>query len=233
MLADLTDIQAPLLWQQAQWQSFCQMMSAERLPHGLLLTGPEGVGKSRFALAMAHRLLCLNPSQEQACGACKGCQLNRAGSHPDLYLAEPEAEGKIIRVDQIRAVVEVVAKTSQLGGYRVVVLCPAEAMNVNAANALLKSLEEPGAETVLILVSHQSSGVLPTIRSRCQVLSFCLPPREQACDWLARFTEDRRRSEHVLNVANGAPIRALALCDSDWLGERAKVLQQWLSVLQG
>lgn len=229
----MNHVQAALPWQHEQWQGLMARLQEQRMAHALLLRGESGTGKNQFALALAQFLLCDKPSANTACGRCKGCQLTLAGSHPDITLIEPEDTGKAIKVDQVRAVVDFVGKKAQMGGFRVVVISPAEAMNVNSSNALLKSLEEPGEKTVLILVSHQITGVLPTIRSRCQVMDFPIPGRPQALSWLNTLVGDAAKSEKLLNVAGGAPVRALALNESEWLGERATVLQQWLGVLSG
>lgn len=235
MLAELNQILTPHPWQQKQWQELQGRIERDQLPHALMLRGPAGTGKGSFAVALAQRLLCEKPVAQVACGRCKGCLLIKAGSHPDLLLVEPEEAGKAIKVDQMRTVVDFVGRTAQFSGYRVAVICPAEAMNTNASNALLKSLEEPGARTLLILVSHQVSGVLPTIRSRCQVMDFPVPPRQEALTWLqgSLGEEDAGRAERLLNVAGGAPMAALALSQSDWFGERAQVAQRWLGVLLG
>jgi len=232
-LAELNHVQVALPWQQERWTGLLTALQENRLPHALLLRGEAGTGKSRFAMALAQYLLCHQPVANTACGKCKGCQLNLAGSHPDMALLEPEEPGKAIKVDQVRAVVDFVSKKAQMGGYRVVVIGPAEAMNINASNARLKSLEEPGENTVLILVCHQVTGVLPTIRSRCQVLDFPIPERTQAFAWLSPQVGDAHKTEKLLNVAGGAPVRALELNQSEWLGERANVLSQWLGILAG
>jgi len=226
-------VQAALPWQHEQWDGLMARLQEQRLPHALMLRGEPGTGKNRFAVALAQYLLCHKPSANTACGQCKGCLLNLAGSHPDIALLEPEDTGKAIKVDQVRGVVDFVGKKAQLDGFRVVIISPAEAMNVNSSNALLKSLEEPGEKTVLILVSNQITGVLPTIRSRCQVMDFPIPDRLQALSWLNTLVGDAAKSEKLLNVASGAPVRALELNQSEWLGERATVLQQWLAVLSG
>lgn len=234
MLAAINQILTPYPWQQSQWQELCARRQQEHLPHALLLRGGAGIGKGHFALALAQSLLCEKPLAGVACGRCKGCHLIRAGSHPDLLIVEPEEDSRSIKVDQIRHLVEFAAKKSQFSGYRAVVICPAEAMNVNAANALLKCLEEPGEKTLLALVTHQVSNVLPTIRSRCQVVEFPLPSRELTRPWLAGLLgEDAGKAERLLNVAGGAPLRALDLNQSEWIGERATVVQHWLAVLTG
>src|SRR5690606_26968585 len=152
---------------QGDWQQICAQQAANKLPHALMLAGPKGIGKRHLAEALAHLLLCLAPVEGTPCGKCRSCQLNHAQPHPDFLMLAPEEGSKAIKVDQVRGLIESLGKTAQQGGYKVLVLEPAEAMNINSANALLKSLEEPANNTLLILVSHTPSAVLPTIRSRC------------------------------------------------------------------
>ena len=139
-------------WQAALWQ---QLASRKQHAHAYLLHGPAGIGKRALAERLRALLLCHAPVGLEACGQCKGCHLLAAGTHPDDFVLEPEEVDKAIRVDQVRELVSFVVQTAQLGGRKVVLLEPVEAMNLNAANALLKSLEEPSGNTVLLLVSHQ------------------------------------------------------------------------------
>ncbi|HBB79504.1 MAG TPA: DNA polymerase III subunit delta', partial [Pseudomonas sp.] len=170
-----------LAWQAGLWQL---LAGRQQHAHAYLLHGPAGIGKRDFAERLMALLLCQRPSLEGACGACRGCQLLAAQTHPDHYILEPEEVDKAIRVDQVRDLVDFITQTAQLGGRKVVLLEPAEAMNINAANALLKSLEEPAGNTVLLLVSHQPSRLLPTLKSRCVQQACPLPERQQSLDWL-------------------------------------------------
>lgn len=209
----------------------------ERLPHALLLHGPRGVGKLELAERFAGYLLCEQAGRTgQACGACEGCRWYSAGSHPDVRLIEPEAiarrpahaqeeggeEGEAeegarrrgarkpsteIRVDEIRVLADFVNIGSHRGGRRVAILHPAEDMNAHAANALLKSLEEPPAGAMFILVSHRPARLLPTIRSRCVALPVPVPDENVAQRWLA--AQGVREPARWLAFAGGAPRRAL------------------------
>lgn len=118
-----------------------------------------------MAERLMARLLCQQPQGLDACGGCKACMLLKAGSHPDNFVLEPEEADKPIKVDQVRELVAFVVQTAQLGGRKVVLIEPVEAMNVNASNALLKSLEEPSGDTVLLLVTHQPSRLLRLSRA--------------------------------------------------------------------
>lgn len=165
-----------------------------RLPHALLFAGPPGLGKRELADALAARLLCALPDPAgHACGRCSACTLRLAGNHPDLIMlvpaaeSAPEPDGKDgddapakakstqIVIEQVREVQKALAVTGHQSSTRVVVVDPAEAMNVFTANALLKLLEEPPPACAFILVSSAPRRLLPTIRSRCQQWTFGRP----------------------------------------------------------
>ena len=214
---------APCPWHLPVWEA---LTARSRQPHAFLFGGAAGVGKRLFTDAFADWLLCLTPAASGACGQCRSCQLRQAGSHPDRLVVEPEEEGKMIRVDTVRQLADFMGQTAQQGGRKVVILHPAEAMNLNAANALLKSLEEPSAETYLLLVSDQPSRLLPTIRSRCQVQTLAAPDQAQAMAWLAQHLpqlDDAQRAALLL-MAGGAPLRAVALQAMDAANLRLQVV---------
>lgn len=197
-------------WFDGQWQRVLKLFNDQRLPHALLLNGMPGIGKVRLAEAIAGYVMCHQPLHDKACGECRSCQLLNSSGHPDLYFLQPEAPGKAIKVDQVRQLTEFMHNTSQQGGYRVVLLEPAEAMNTSAANALLKTLEEPGRDTLLILITHQLGQVMPTIKSRCQRLDCHLPDTKVASSWLAAELEiDTDAAHKLLNIVHGAPIAGL------------------------
>ncbi len=152
-----------LPWHHSTWQQLVRLADSGRLPHALLISGAHGVGKQQLAEALIARTLCAAPG-DQACGQCHSCAMLASGYHPDLLRVSPEEGKRQIRIDPIRDVNRFVSQTAQQGGYRVIVISPAEAMNVAAANALLKSLEEPGDKTLFILLSD-----VPTCRlARCR-----------------------------------------------------------------
>ncbi|MBO3277100.1 DNA polymerase III subunit delta' [Pseudomonas schmalbachii] len=197
-------------WQTALWQ---QLTGRQRHAHAYLLHGPAGIGKRVLADNLVAYLLCQRPQGASACGQCKACQLLAASTHPDYFLLEPEEPEKPIKIDQVRELVEFVVQTAQLGGRKVVLVEPAEAMNINAANALLKSLEEPSGDTVLLLISHQPSRLLPTIKSRCQQQACPVPSTAQSQVWLAgALPEESAESlEELLVLAGGSPLTAQRL----------------------
>jgi len=212
-----------LPWQAGLWQL---LAGRAQHAHAYLLHGPTGIGKRALAERLMALLLCRQPSIEGACGECRSCQLLAAQTHPDHCILEPEEADKAIRVDQVRQLVGFVTQTAQMGGRKVVLLEPAEAMNLNAANALLKSLEEPAGDTVLLLISHQPSRLLPTIRSRCVQQACPLPAHAQSLDWLAVQLPDlpAEQREELLTLAAGSPLAACRLHAQGVLEMRVQVV---------
>lgn len=246
-------IPAPCPWHVEAWGSLRARLPS--LPHALLLTGDAGTGKRRFADAFAASLLCARPTGDDgaACGTCKSCLLVIAGAHPDLCVVVPEAlrAGAVeadtdadgssrkrkpsaeIRVDDVRALIAFAAQTAQFGGRRVVIVDPAQAMNTNAANALLKTLEEPGEGLVLLLVCDAPAALPATIRSRCQRVRLPPPSRDQAREWLASLAGGNTRADALLAAA-GTPTRALALLeDDDWVEQRRALARLLVDALTG
>lgn len=197
-------------WQDALWQ---QLAGRTQHAHAYLLHGPAGIGKRALAERLMYRLLCQNPQGLEACGTCKSCHLLAAGTHPDNYVLEPEEADKPIKVDQVRDLVGFVVQTAQLAGRKVVLVEPAEAMNLNAANALLKSLEEPSGSTVILLVSHQPSRLLPTVKSRCVQQACPLPSESMSIAWLKQALPAATADElqKLLYLATGSPLLAVKM----------------------
>jgi len=201
-----------------------------RLPHALLFCGREGIGKLAFAEAVAAALLCERPEASGgACGKCASCGWMGRGSHPDCRRLEPEilsesqgpeegAEKKKpsleIKIEQVRDIAGFIAMTSHHGGAKVVLIHPAETLNVNAANALLKNLEEPPAGTYFLLVAHRWHQLLPTIRSRCERVMLPAPDLETARRWLAQ--QRVPDADLALAQAGGAPLAALQFDEAYW-----------------
>jgi DNA polymerase-3 subunit delta' len=208
-----------------------------RFPHALLIHGPRGTGKLALAERIAQSLLC--EADAKPCGVCEGCRWFAAGSHPDFRRVEPEAlardpapdaeEGEApakkgkpsidIKVEQVRELAGFLNVGSHRGRQRVALVHPAEDMNANAANALLKGLEEPPPSAVFLLVSHRPARLLPTIRSRCVALPVPIPSREVALGWLSGQIKN---PERWLAYAGGAPLLALDYA------ERAEVVERLL-----
>ncbi len=211
-------------WQTDVWQ---QLTGRPQHAHAYLLHGPQGIGKRALAERFMAFLLCQSPVSGQPCGRCKACLLLAAGTHPDNFILEPEEADKAIRVDQVRQLVEFVVQTAQLGGRKVLLLEPAEAMNLNAANALLKSLEEPSGNTVMLLISHLPSRLLPTVKSRCVQQACPVPSQAQSLAWLDEALPDVTAAIHsdLLALAGGSPLSAQRLHAQGVLEQRALVVE--------
>ena len=215
-------------WQTSVWHSVQQALQAEHLPHALLFTGETGCGHEVFLQSLAQSLLCLTPSVEGfACGQCRSCQVYKAQSHPDFMAIGLQDERQAIVIEQIRELIYFLNLSRSYSPRHVVSVYPAERMNSNAANSLLKSLEEPSANTHLLLLTANPASLLPTIRSRCQVLRLPLPSTEQALTFLQTQSISQPLDE-LLALAHGRPLAALALANGDSLNKR----QQWLTHLQ-
>ena len=246
-VSDSPDILYP--WHQSCWRRFRQQVVNDKRPHALMLSGQRGIGKSDFARLLAHSVLCIDSGDGFPCGHCRSCQLNQAHTHPDLLLIAPEKPGGFIRIDQVRQLNEFVNKTSQQGHAKVVVLEPLEALNLHASNALLKTLEEPAGDTLLLLITHMPSTVIATIRSRCQILAMTAPNRQQFTEWLTGLQLDRDsvgRAQQWLNLAAGSPLMAKSMAMSDYSSQvnsfiagletlqrehsSIKVAAQWLDI---
>ena len=222
----------PFSWQHTLWQQVADRALKDQMAHAFLLKGLPGLGKMHFAKTFAHWLLC-EESGRLPCLQCKGCALVLAGSHPDLLVVEPEEEGKVIKIAQVRTLNDFSQKTAQQGGLRIIIVGPAEAMNINAANALLKCLEEPGNKTLFMLVSHRSGDMLPTIRSRCQALVFSIPARDVAQHWLASRLSEPEQAELLLRLAAGSPLMALQMAQQGVLVQRDQLILSVKGLFRG
>lgn len=223
-----------LPWHQELWSRLRQRRAAGRLPHALLLAGPAGLGKGRFARRLARTLLCQQPDEaDEACGRCRSCRLFQAGTHPDYCVARPEEESRTIKVDQIRGLCAFLGFTAHQGGYKIALVEPADRLNLNAANSLLKTLEEPPGDGLLLLVSSRPSQLPATVRSRCQKVDFAAPPATVARAWLAARIEGDPPPELALEVAHGAPLAALAEADGDRWRRRCALFDCYQAVLAG
>ena len=224
----------PLLpWQEAAARAHLAQRSS--WPHALLVYGPCGIGKHALALNFAQALLCESPTPDNlACGSCPACHYVMAGQHPDLMrlelLAIDPDEGVLkavetIAIDRVRALIEFAQLTSHRQRAKVAIIAPADRMNAAAANALLKTLEEPPPGTYFILVSDQPGRLPPTILSRCRRLPAPVPTPSDARSWLtAQGVDD---PDLVLAQAMGAPLAALAHADPGVQAER----RAWLAAL--
>jgi DNA polymerase-3 subunit delta' len=198
---------------------------AGTLPHAVLLTGQPGLGKSKLAREFGFALLCEAPDERgTACGQCRSCVLFQSGSHPDFRFCtlELNKQGKLrteIIVDQIRDLIDQVALTSSVGKRNVFLIDPADALNHSAANAFLKTLEEPSEDTLILLVASRPHRLPATVRSRCQQYSIQSPSRQQALAWMSNQSDaDADALNQALDAAGGAPVLALQMIEEDRTG---------------
>ena len=200
-----------LPWHQTSWQQFLQAYTQQRLPHALLISTSRGLGALQLAQQIAQLVLCEKTSQVNSCGTCPTCQLFAAGTHPDYFLLQPEEDSNVIKIDVIRQLSNKITQSAQQSGYKVVIIEPADALNLAASNALLKTLEEPTANTLLILVSAHSERLLATLRSRCQYLRISAVGIEEGDKWLQ--AQGITEAEQWLALAEGAPLLAMELAN--------------------
>jgi DNA polymerase III subunit delta' len=228
-------------WQTESWQALLGLRT--RLPNALLLKGAQGIGKLDLALNFAQSLLCEKPDADgMACQECSSCHWFEQDSHPDFRLVQPDAltvaedgeekpsakkPSREISVDQIRDLSSFANLSAHCGGYRVVVIYPAEAMNHNAANSLLKSLEEPTDKLLFMLVTHKPQQLLPTILSRCLSFTVQTPTRDVGVAWLAQ--QGVKNPNHALAQTGFAPLQALNWAES---GEGAEERSTLLAAIR-
>jgi DNA polymerase-3 subunit delta' len=214
-------------WQESSWDRWAQTVG--NLPHALLVYGGDGWGELEFARALAQSLLCENPGPDRsACGHCGACNWFSQGNHPDFRLVVPESmaveteeeggepgkkKSDQIRIEQVRDLAAFLAVGTHRAGARVILVYPAEAMNPNTQNALLKNLEEPPPGTVFLLVTAQPDRLLPTVRSRCLKFPMAPPDEREALHWLKE--QGVEQAEAALAAFGGAPLAALAGAQSE------------------
>ncbi len=210
-----------LPWQSEQWRRLGSATREGRLPHALLVAG---AGREHFCRALAAFLLCRQPVADSACETCRSCGLLRAGTHTDFLELRPREGSRQIKVEQIRGLGGFLAETAALGERKAVLIEPAEAMNPNAANALLKSLEEPSDDTYLLLAARAWGRLPATVASRCQRVALPLPGRAAARQWLLGYCEGEAAADEALRLAGGRPLLALRLAREDCARRR----REWL-----
>lgn len=244
-----------LPWTQPAFDAFFQ--SQDRQAHAYLLAGHSGLGKTVFAQQLAKTLLC-QKNGVHACGTCQSCRLFDSGSHPDLHVLQSEKRtmdvedlfaiyapryledesrrmkrknpSAVIAIDQVRDVVPDINTRPHLSACRIIVLNTAEDLNINAANSLLKSLEEPPSDSFFLLISHDPGRLLPTLRSRCNRIDFRLPEKQQAMQWLGSQLPGREDIADLLDSAAGIPLRALLLAGGEKKSDNARVTEVMLQL---
>ncbi|GAA0851920.1 DNA polymerase III subunit delta' [Aliiglaciecola litoralis] len=197
-----------LPWLETVYQKLLKRAEKSTLHHGLLIVGPQGIGKTHFCNALAKPLLCKPKSahtQQKPCGECQSCHLFEAHSHPDMHRIHSE---KQVGVDLVRNAIEKLLGKAQLSGNKVLIIERADTMTESAANALLKTLEEPTDNTYLMLVSSKPERLLPTILSRCEKVVLTAPELSVCMAWLKQQGHEQV-DESLVQVYNQRPFRII------------------------
>ncbi len=219
-------------WLLPAWTQFQSALRSGRLGHALLLAGERGLGKRGLAATMVQRLLCQAPGADgHACGQCRSCVWLAAGTHPDYLALRPEDDSDSIRIHQVRGLIERVQLTGQASSTRVAVIEPADAMNVNAQNALLKTLEEPPPGVHLVLIADEPALLLPTVRSRCHAFVVTAPAPQVVHDWLV--AQGRDLAPLTVALAAGHPGTALEWSGADAAQRLQAVGEDLVALRQG
>ncbi|MCG7489428.1 DNA polymerase III subunit delta' [Vibrio sp. Of14-4] len=190
-------------WLSSIWQEWQSSLEQDTFPNAVLLNSHQGLATEALISSFAQALMCSNYVSE-ACGICHSCQLMQASNHPDYHLIKPEKSAKSISVDQIRGCNRLAQESSQLSGKRIFIIEPAEAMTESAANALLKTLEEPSGTCMFLLISYQPHLLLPTVSSRCQRWQVTKPSAHEVSDWLSEKVSVNI-PPHIAHVNGNAP----------------------------
>ncbi len=235
-----SDVNYP--WHKDTWSNFVNAKNQDHLPHAILLVGEEGIGKLKLAKRMAKSLLCMNTTADntEACQQCVSCKTYHSFSNPDYLEIRLLEDKKQIGVDQIRALSEFLTFSRSYNTHRVVIINPVERMNLNAANSLLKSLEEPTPETIIILVTAKVSDLLATIKSRCQLLTVKTPTKDETIHWLeqnqATNNGAKIDAETLFAMVGSRPLKAEAITQEDienkqnFFNDLSAVMNQSLSI---
>ncbi len=213
-------------WLIPDWHALSQTAQAGRLGHAWLLLGDPGLGKEQLAERLARLHLCQLPDRGEPCGQCHSCQLFDKGHHPDLGTVT--VDSKTIGVEAIREICARLQNSAQLGRGKVVIIPDAERMTESAANALLKTLEEPAGDSLLLLIASQVSRLLPTILSRCHKHVCQLPTEGETVRWLAE--QGHQATLAQVRICQGAPLRVLRYIEEQQDGKRRELLESFVSL---
>jgi DNA polymerase-3 subunit delta' len=211
-----------LPWQTPLLQRALQLNSEQHLPHAVMIDSTSDQDLSAFIWHLSMLLLCDQARELDPCGACEACRMMLAGTYSDFSLVtlEPDEKSKKlsknIKIEQIRNLIHEVSLTHQYDRLKIAVIYPAEAMNKASANALLKTLEEPAARILILLLTHNRGRIPITLRSRCQSWSINPPTAQQSIAWLSEQGMSQQDSERYLEYANGDPVLALKLQQHDY-----------------
>ena len=228
-------------WLRSSFEQLIASYQAGRGHHALLIQAQAEMGADALAYALTRYLMCQQPDGHKSCGQCHSCQLMQAATHPDYYVMEPEKGKSTLGIDAVRSVSEKLYEHSRLGGAKVVWIADAALLTEAAANALLKTLEEPPKNTWFFLACEEPTRLLATLRSRCRFYHLTAPSEHYALAWLAReITASQETLLAALRLSDYAPAAALTLLQQDNWSAREKLYQavamalttgDWLAIL--
>ena len=211
---------APKPWQEERWRQVRAAHAGGRLAHALLLAGPRGAGKDHFADGLARFLLC-EAAGARPCGQCRSCVQIAAGTHPNLMRLAPAEDKRDIAIDDVRDLLDRLHLSSHYGQAKIAIVSPADALNANGANALLKTVEEPPPATHILLVAERWRALPATLRSRCQILRFARQgawaPEGDAGDWIRALADACEGKMQALRIAQGLKREPAQLALETWL----------------
>lgn len=217
-------------WLSPVYQSWHATLASGQLASATLIQAAEGLGAESLVESMARSIICAS-RDSQPCGFCHSCALLQAGHHPDLHYVRPEKPGKAISVDQIRHINRIAQESSQLAGYRLIVIDPADAMNESAANALLKTLEEPPLHCLFILVTSRIQQLLPTIISRCQRWVIPSPTPDVVQEWLQAQAIDA--PGYALHLCSDSPLKTQAFMQQGAIAKYRELEALFIAAVNG
>lgn len=203
----------------------------QKLPHAILFTGVDGVGKEHLSLSLANNLLCFNKEQDVPCRHCKSCHLFRSNNHPDLFRLEKLEKKKSLGIEQVREMISGLLLSATLGSARVVLIANAENLTESAANALLKTLEEPNGDTYFLLTTSNPEHLLATIRSRCRTIAIPNPDSDTVLNWLSeKLPEQDNIKLKLAYECASSPLKAFSLIDSDGIDNYQEFTDNLLNI---
>jgi len=202
-----------------------RILNSGRVAHAYLFSGPDGVGKKKVATAFIEALFC---EKREGCGACISCRKIASGNHPDIHTLEPD--GQFIKVDQVRALQKELAFRPYEAPRKACIIDGADRFNLSSGNSLLKTLEEPPGNALIILLASNIETVLPTIRSRCQQISFGGVPVAEIAAYLESAGIDHDSARVAASLADGSIAKAASLCSEELMAERADVIARACSL---
>ena len=228
----ITEQLIPYPWQEKNWSDLMLQAKQNRLSHAYIVSGPSGIGKFDFANKFSKYLLCGSPIKDLSCGECSDCILHD-NVHPNLRILKPEGKGYEITVDQVRSLIEFFSMTGHSNRLKICLINEAHRLNINATNALLKTLEEPSGSSVIFLCSSQLGLLSPTLKSRCQKFPIDIPSREASQSWVKATINKRVNPDILARAIETCPLKLKELIETDCLAKQDAFLTNFLNLLKG